>query len=92
MIKMFVIGTCGECQKARELYEQIKALGFDIQLHDTGTAGGLAEASFYGVTQVPTLLFKNDGGDVVGWHGSIPDRAQELVDQIKKFNTEGEAI
>lgn len=78
MIKMFVTTTCKECKKAVELYEQIKALGFDIQLHDTGTTEGLAEASFYGVLKVPSLLFKNKDGDIVGWHGNIPDDLIEL--------------
>ena len=82
MIKMFVIGTCQECQKARELYEQIKVLGFDIELHDTGTAEGLAESAFYGVQRVPSLIFKNKDGDVVGWHGSIIEM-QDVVNVLK---------
>lgn len=90
MIKMFVIGNCTECKEARKLYEEIKALGYDIQLHDTETAEGLVLSTFYGVTQVPTLLFKNKEGDIVGWHGRIPEHAEEMVAQMKEFHIEGE--
>jgi glutaredoxin len=72
-IKIFVSNFCGKCAEAKLLHEKLLEKGIDSQLYNVETMDGLAEASFYGVDQIPSVLWEDENGDTVGCRGSVPD-------------------
>jgi hypothetical protein len=76
-LKVFVQAACPRCPAALALAEEISAAGGMVSVYDTGTAAGLAEASFFNIMATPSLLVVDDNEQVVGaWRGSVPDRVE----------------
>lgn len=82
MVKIFITGTCVKCEEAKQLNDKLNKMGIKSTLYDTETAEGLAECTFYGVTTIPSVLFKAKNGDLVGWRGCIPDSASEIIKRL----------
>ena len=73
MVKIFIFGGCPDCDKAKALNESLKDKKIECQLFDTSGAEGLAEAAFYHILLVPSVLIEFKSEDIVGWHGHVPD-------------------
>lgn len=73
-IFFFVNDECPRCPQAKELYEDCKGRGLDVELFDTLTTDGLARASEYSVGATPSVVIVDkDKRYVYGWYGEIPD-------------------
>jgi hypothetical protein len=76
-VKVFVQVACPRCPAALVLAEEIAAAGGMVSIYDTGTAAGLAEASFFNIMATPSLLVVDGDERVVGaWRGSVPERVE----------------
>lgn len=74
LAKVFISDNCPKCPQAKKFAELLKEKGFPVQLYDTGTADGLAEAVFHGALATPSILVVDEESeDVVrGWRGVLP--------------------
>lgn len=73
MVKIFIFGGCPDCDKAKSLHEELKVKKVECKLYDTSGAEGLAEAAFYHILLVPSVLIEFKNEDIVGWHGHVPE-------------------
>jgi len=70
--------TCAKCRSTKDKLGHIigksEAAGSaTLAFVDMDTVGGLAEAAFNDVYEVPTTLLRSDGGDVLArWDAQIP--------------------
>ena len=84
MVKIFIFGGCPDCDKAKALNESLKDKKIECQLFDTSGAEGLAEAAFYHILLVPSVLIECKNEDIIGWHGHVPDVDDILTVRIAK--------
>jgi hypothetical protein len=73
----FVKDGCGACKNAREKVEFFLAKWgvadtVETQTVDLSTADGLVEAAMRDVSDVPTILLEEDGGEVARWTRKAP--------------------
>jgi glutaredoxin len=79
LTKIFTSDECPKCPRAKELGGLLTKQRFVVQLHDIGTANGLAEAAFHGVFTTPSILVVNESEDVIqGWRGVLPAESEVI--------------
>jgi glutaredoxin len=70
-VKIFSKSGCGMCSPAKELGLLLEERGLWVEYFDIGTTEGLAEATFYGVKDIPAVLVEDDERVVGKWEGRI---------------------
>ncbi|MBU1129720.1 thioredoxin family protein [Patescibacteria group bacterium] len=87
IIKLFTKKNCPKCPSAKNLVEELKKDGLEdalFEFFDAESVDGMAEAAFYTVMSTPSILICNDDGkEVKGWRGEVPD-LKEFEELIKK--------
>jgi pyruvate/2-oxoglutarate/acetoin dehydrogenase E1 component len=57
----------------KQITEQLKQDGYEIEYFDLGTVEGLAEGAYHSVMATPTLLLVDeDDRELAEWRGVIP--------------------
>ena len=72
-VKVFVKDGCYQCPSAKEVGGRLEKEGVNVLYYDLETAGGLAEASYYGVLSTPTMIVEDtDENTVADFRGTVP--------------------
>lgn len=83
MVKIFYKDDCPLCPMAKKLKndlikEKIKVIDYNV-----GTADGLAEATFYGIKALPTIIIEDEKeNELMGWRGVVPNK-YEVINAVK---------
>jgi hypothetical protein len=78
-VKIFYSNDCPMCPMAKKLQanlteKQVNVIGYDVE-----TADGLAEASFYSVMSLPTVVVEDGMENGIGeWRGKVPQTEEVL--------------
>lgn len=75
ILKVFTQSNCPKCPAAKELVKQLRVTSCELKIeeYDVSTVDGLAEASFYTVLAIPSLILCDSRGqEVSGWRGEVP--------------------
>jgi glutaredoxin len=69
-VKVFVKEDCPRCPAAKRACEGVQ----NVQVYDVTSIEGLAEASFYNVLDIPSVLVLDSAGnEIAAWRGEAPD-------------------
>jgi thiol-disulfide isomerase/thioredoxin len=84
-IKIFGKKTCSACKAAREKFEfflnRWKVSGkAKIIFYDLDTVEGLAEGSYYNVSEIPTTILEKESREITRWIKEVP-----LSQEFKKY-------
>ena len=72
-VKIFYKDDCPKCPLAKQLGDRLKEKNVNVLAYNVGTADGLAEASFYSVMSLPTVLVEDAMENGIGeWRGRCP--------------------
>jgi hypothetical protein len=73
VVKIFYKDDCPKCPMAKKLRDGLKDKHIDVFDYNVGTADGLAEASFYSVMSLPTVVVEDANENGIGeWRGDVP--------------------
>ena len=79
LVKIFYRDDCPKCPLAKQLRDKLQERNVNVLAYNVGTADGLAEASFYSVMSLPTVLVEDALENGVGeWRGDVP-RVEEVL-------------
>jgi thiol-disulfide isomerase/thioredoxin len=82
VVKIFYKDDCPKCPLAKQLGSQLEERNVNVLTYNVGTADGLAEASFYSVMSLPTVLVEDALENGVGeWRGDVP-RVEEVLTAV----------
>ncbi len=82
VVKIFYKDDCPKCPMAKQLRDKLKEKNVNVLDYNLGTADGLAEASFYSIMAVPTVLVEDATENSVGeWRGDVP-RMEEVLTAV----------
>lgn len=82
-VKLFVRQGCPRCPEAKRLVEAMLRPGVELECYDVDTAHGLAEAAYYGVQSVPSIVVEDEAEEIRGqWLGQVP-RPEELAEALE---------
>jgi hypothetical protein len=84
VVKIFYKDDCPMCPMAKQLGENLKKeKNIGVVSYNTGTAEGLAEATFYRVMALPTIVAEDEMENGLGeWRGNVP----KIEEVIRAFN------
>jgi thiol-disulfide isomerase/thioredoxin len=81
-VKIFYKDDCPKCPLAKQLRDKLKEKNVNVLDYNVGTADGLAEASFYSVMSLPTVVVEDALENGVGeWRGDVP-RMEEVLTAV----------
>lgn len=79
VVKIFYKDDCPKCPLAKNLRDRLEEKNIPVQAYNVGTADGLAEASFYSIMSLPTVLVEDGLENGVGeWRGDVPKMEEVL--------------
>ncbi|MGD0231066.1 MAG: thioredoxin family protein [Syntrophorhabdales bacterium] len=82
VVKIFYRDDCPKCPLAKQLRERLEEKKVNVLAYNVGTADGLAEASFYSVMSLPTVLVEDAMENGIGeWRGDVP-KIEEVLSVI----------
>jgi len=82
-VKIFYKDDCPKCPLAKQLRDGLKEHEVEVLDYNVGTADGLAEASFYSVMALPTVVVEDGMENGVGeWRGEVP-RMEEVLNAVR---------
>lgn len=83
IVKIFYKDDCPMCPVAKKLGEHLVAENVGVQHYNVETADGLAEATFYRVMALPTILLEDEDENGLGeWRGSVP-KIEEVLSAFR---------
>ena len=83
VVKIFYKDDCPKCPLAKELRDRLKEQKVNVLDYNVGTADGLAEASFYSVMSLPTVVVEDGMENGIGeWRGEVP-RMEEVLNTVQ---------
>jgi glutaredoxin len=72
-VKIFYKDDCPMCPMAKQLRDTLQEQNVDVSDFNVGTTDGLAEATFYRVMALPTILIEDEAeNSLQEWRGSVP--------------------
>ena len=82
IVKIFYKDDCPMCPSAKQLGKNLTEKNVGVFSYNTGTAEGLAEATFYHVMALPTILVEDEKENGLGeWRGSVP-KMEEVLNAV----------
>jgi glutaredoxin len=73
IVKIFYKDDCPMCPMAKQLKDTLRERNVPVDDFNVGTTEGLAEATFYRVMALPTILVEDDLENSLGeWRGNVP--------------------
>jgi hypothetical protein len=83
VVKIFYKDDCPKCPMAKKLRDGLKDKNVDVFDYNVGTADGLAEASFYSVMSLPTVVVEDANENGIGeWRGDVP-HIEEVITAVQ---------
>ena len=73
IIKIFWQPECPKCPQAKELGEELKKEGHNVEFHNVKEVDGLSESLFYDVLSTPSVVVIEDGKKKASWYGEVPE-------------------
>ena len=84
VVKIFYKDDCPKCPLAKKLRDNLKEQKVNVIDYNVGTADGLAEASFYSIMSLPTVLVEDGMENGVGeWRGDVPQMEEVLTRSVR---------
>jgi len=78
-VKIFYKDDCPMCPMAKKLRDNLKEQNVSVFDFNVETADGLAEASFYSVMSLPTIVVEDAQENGLGeWRGVVPKMEEVL--------------
>ena len=82
-VKIFYKNDCPMCPMAKRLKDNLLEKNVDVHYYNVGTADGLAEATFYRVLALPTILVEDEMENGLGeWRGTVP-KVEEVLHVVQ---------
>jgi thiol-disulfide isomerase/thioredoxin len=82
-VKIFYKDDCPKCPLAKQLRDSLKQKNVNVLDYNVATADGLAEASFYSVMSLPTVVVEDAMENGLGeWRGDVP-RMEEVLSAVR---------
>jgi len=79
IVKIFYKDDCPMCPMAKRLKDNLKEKEVGVVDYNVETAEGLAEATFYHVMALPTVLVEDEKENWLGeWRGNVPKMEEVL--------------
>ena len=79
VVKIFYKDDCPKCPMAKQLRDRLKEENVNVVDYNVGTPDGLAEASFYSIMALPTVLVEDTMENGLGeWRGDVPGMEEVL--------------
>jgi len=73
IVKIFYKDDCPMCPMAKQLKDHLREKNVAVDDYNVGTTEGLAEATFYRVMALPTILVEDESENSLGeWRGNVP--------------------
>ena len=83
IVKIFYKDDCPKCPLAKQLRDRLKEQKVDVLDYNVGTVEGLAEASFYSVMALPTVVVEDGMENGIGeLRGEVP-RMEEVLNTVQ---------
>ncbi len=83
-VKIFYKDDCVVCPLAKKLGENLREKNVTVVNYDVETADGLAEASFYSVMALPTIVVEDRMENGIGeWRGNVP-KMEEVLEVVSR--------
>ncbi len=83
-VKIFYKDDCVICPLAKKLGENLKKKNVAVINYNVETADGLAEASFYSVMALPTIVVEDGMENGIGeWRGNVP-KMEEVLEVVSR--------
>jgi len=83
-VKIFYKDDCVVCPLAKKLGENLREKNVKVVNYDVETADGLAEASFYSVMALPTIVVEDRMENGIGeWRGNVP-KMEEVLELVSR--------
>lgn len=85
-LKLFSKNGCKMCEEAKGILLKTYMEGIHLEVYEIDQPSGLAEATFYGVKALPTIILEDENENVIReWRGRIPD-FKEILDANKEVS------
>lgn len=82
-IKIFYKNDCPMCPMAKRLKDNLIEKNINVSEFNVETADGLAEAAFYGVKSLPTIIIEDEKeNEIAEWRGMVPS-IDEVINATK---------
>jgi glutaredoxin len=79
IVKIFYKDDCPMCPMAKKLKDNLQEKEIGVVDYNVETAEGLAEATFYHVMALPTVLVEDETENWLGeWRGNVPKMEEVL--------------
>ncbi len=83
-VKIFYKDDCVICPLAKKLGENLREKNVEVINYNVETADGLAEASFYSVMALPTIVVEDGFENGIGeWRGNVP-KMEEVLEVVSR--------
>ena len=83
-VKIFYKDECVVCPLAKKLGENLRQKNVKVVNYDVETPDGLAEASFYSVMALPTIVVEDRMENGIGeWRGNVP-KMEEVLEVVSR--------
>ncbi|HVN25179.1 MAG TPA: hypothetical protein VMT71_14490 [Syntrophorhabdales bacterium] len=83
-VKIFYKDDCVICPLAKKLGDNLRQKNIAVLDYNVETADGLAEASFYSVMALPTIVVEDPMENEIGeWRGSVP-KMEEVLEVVSR--------
>jgi thiol-disulfide isomerase/thioredoxin len=83
IVKIFYKDDCPKCPLAKQLRDRLKEQKVNVLDYNVGTVDGLAEASFYSVMALPTVVVEDGMENGIGeWRGEVP-KVEEVLNTVQ---------
>ena len=84
IVKIFYKDDCVACPLAKKLGENLREKNINVVDYNVETADGLAEASFYSVMALPTIVVEDRMENGIGeWRGNVP-KMEEVLEVVRR--------
>ena len=84
IVKIFYKDDCVVCPLAKKLGDNLREKNVDVVDYNVETADGLAEASFYSVMALPTIVVEDGMENGIGeWRGNVP-KMEEVLEVVSR--------
>jgi len=84
IIKIFYKDDCPMCPNAKSLQKGLQKHNVNTLSYNVGTAEGLAEATYYRVMALPTIVIEDEEENLLKeWRGSVP-KMEEVLSIVNK--------
>lgn len=82
-VKIFYKDDCPMCPMAKKLKDRLVQENITVSEYNVETAKGLAEATFYDVMALPTIIIEDvHENELSSWRGTVP-KLEEVINAVK---------